>query len=192
MASTKVSRYELLQRRDAVKSLYGQGFKPSQIFKILAPQWYEGRGYKTPFHIFQKDLWLVRKQDEELVKTGQRDASIAEFIRQQMEVYTRSLADKDYRTAMETSKNIARARGINVDKLMVEHTGSIETRSLNLDVKMVAFFDKIGEEGMLKFMEEFKNAKFDTGSKEDKDKQVALGILPNSEHQESGEHKGNN
>ncbi|GAG63969.1 unnamed protein product, partial [marine sediment metagenome] len=31
-----VSKYEVLQRRDSVKGLYGQGLKPTQIFKILS------------------------------------------------------------------------------------------------------------------------------------------------------------
>ena len=188
----KVSKYEILQRRDSVKGLYGQGLKPTQIFKILSPQWYENRGYKIPYKVFEKDLWIVKKQDEELLLTGKKDASLAEFIRQQMETYSRALADKDYRTAMEASKNIARGRGINVDKLMVEHTGSIEARSLSLDVKMLAFFNEVGEEGMLKFMEEFKSGKLDSGSEKSNDEQVALGILPQERSEEREEHKGNN
>jgi predicted Zn-dependent protease len=128
-----VSKLELIERRGLVYTLVASGLKAHEIWKKLAPtkeeiqkaalrgekltNYYENKGYKNPYGVLEKDIEVAKKKQKKLLLDGQIDDARADFIAQQLTIFTRALASKRYSEAITASENIALARGVDIKKV---------------------------------------------------------------------------
>lgn len=114
-----VTDIDIEARRELVDSFDLIGIRRAKIVKILLK-----RGllteYRNPLITVKNDLSHVRKKRLALLNVGLKDKTVSEFIGQQVEILRAAMGQMDYRQAVETSKNIAKARGFNIDKIVVE------------------------------------------------------------------------
>ena len=104
-------------RRDLIDSLDCIGLGQSEILKLILDKgWLEN--YKQPYDIIKVDLMHVREKRKELLKKGLEDDIRTEFIKTNQEILKKSIIDKDYRTALEASKNILQVRGIDIENVV--------------------------------------------------------------------------
>lgn len=121
---SKVSQRELEERREKVRRLLRSGLRPSEILKNLQSNY---EGYKDPYATLRKDIAAVKKQDVEALRLGGMDEHLADYIGRLEELYQRAILDATrlsgtakvgaLNKAHEIARDLARAKGINPDKL---------------------------------------------------------------------------
>lgn len=110
-------------RREQVDAFDCAGLRPVEILKRLQDKGFLSQA-KAPLKTVRQDLARLRKRRRELIYDGLSEQTRADFIGQQREILAGAMRKGDYRAVGEASKNIAKARGIDMDKLTIE--GNVE------------------------------------------------------------------
>ena len=117
MARQHPPKYRVEARRELVDSLDCIGFKRSEILRSLIEKGYL-EGYQNPLQILKDDLRHVRHRRKDILRSGLLDETKIQFISEQQEIFRLAIRKKDFHNAIEASKNVAKGRGFNVDKMV--------------------------------------------------------------------------
>lgn len=121
MAKKGTNGADIDARRELIDILDCCGLRPQEILKRLQDKDFL-KDSKYPIGVVYKDLEAVREKRKELIQHNLPDNTKADFIGQQAEVFAQAIKYKDHHSAIEASKNIAKARGLDIDKLVIEGT----------------------------------------------------------------------
>lgn len=124
MARSKVSHQQLIERREKVRRFLRSGMRPAEILKAMRSDFQK---YKDPYGTLRKDIIAVREEDVKALRLGGMDEHLADYIGRLEELYQRAILDATrlsgtakvgaLNKAHEIARDLARAKGINPDKL---------------------------------------------------------------------------